>query len=386
MNSTRLHIPEFFGNKTDSTKPTVLLPKLERSYSPRPLQRSPNMRSNRSEKLILPEIRTSKSSTRASKSSKIDNTRVSGKKCGSVYGYGITSYQGLGKHRIESRVFIMMNIPKPSNVSENNWPRSSFFGLYDGHFGKSCANFLKENLHQYIFNNPNFPFKLKIAIQESFQEADDNFLKIAQEKGDMSGSCAIVILVIGDKCIVASTGDSRALVSSHKGSKFISLVSVHKPTDATENDRIVQAGGSISSNYIINEKGEHILEGPIKVSPGKLTVSRSFGNLDAKNRYYGGNPNVIIVEPDIKSFKITQELDFILIGTDSIFENISYKETMELIWEKLYEYRTQDIEFQISSGIDRLISEALQKQIRSNVTMIFIAFKGLIDNNHQENK
>ncbi len=46
------------------------------------------------------------------------------------------------------------------------------------------------------------------------------------------------------------------------------------------------------------------LLGPHRILPGRLSVSRSFGDILAKLREKGGNPNVLIAEPVIKSFKI----------------------------------------------------------------------------------
>lgn len=42
--------------------------------------------------------------------------------------------------------------------------------------------------------------------------------------------------------------------------------------------------------------------GPIRVLPGRLSVSRTFGDAEAKIEYKGGNPKVVIAEPEIKSF------------------------------------------------------------------------------------
>jgi serine/threonine protein phosphatase PrpC len=47
-----------------------------------------------------------------------------------------------------------------------------------------------------------------------------------------------------------------------------------------------------------------------------------------------GNPNVVIAEPDITAFKITEQskYDFIVIGCDGIFDKLDNKETIHLIW------------------------------------------------------
>ena len=42
----------------------------------------------------------------------------------------------------------------------------------------------------------------------------------------------------------------------------------------------------------------------MRVLPGRLSVSRTFGDIEAKLSKFDGNPNVIIATPDIKSFRI----------------------------------------------------------------------------------
>jgi len=60
---------------------------------------------------------------------------------------------------------------------------------------------------------------------------------------DKSGSCALVILIIGDVCFSANVGDSRALLSGSGGIKIYPLSRDHKPCDENERKRIIEAGG-----------------------------------------------------------------------------------------------------------------------------------------------
>ena len=62
---------------------------------------------------------------------------------------------------------------------------------------------------------------------------------------DRSGSCAIVVLVIGDTCFIANVGDSRALLSAYSGKKIFPLSKDHKPSETEEKERIIKAGGQI---------------------------------------------------------------------------------------------------------------------------------------------
>lgn len=54
---------------------------------------------------------------------------------------------------------------KPPNKNDNlPWPNCSFFAIYDGHGGHTCAEFLRDNLHYYIIREENFPSNVKLAI------------------------------------------------------------------------------------------------------------------------------------------------------------------------------------------------------------------------------
>ena len=54
--------------------------------------------------------------------------------------------------------------------------------------------------------------------------------------------------------------------------------------------------------------------GPFRVMPGRLSVCRTFGDIEAKRVKYGGNPKVVIADPEVKAFKIHPNYDFILLA------------------------------------------------------------------------
>jgi protein phosphatase 2C family protein 2/3 len=60
--------------------------------------------------------------------------------------------------------------------------------------------------------------------------------------------------------------------------------------------------------------------------PGRLSVSRTFGDCLAKLEQYGGNPNVIISEPEIMVFDINNSTDYILLGSDGVFDKLTNEE------------------------------------------------------------
>jgi serine/threonine protein phosphatase PrpC len=71
---------------------------------------------------------------------------------------------------------------------------------------------------------------------------DENGQQIIVEK---SGSCATVILIVGEMCYSANVGDSRAVMSTHGGEHIIDLSDDHKPSEAKEYNRIVAANGNV---------------------------------------------------------------------------------------------------------------------------------------------
>lgn len=74
-------------------------------------------------------------------------TRCSTNHNGIIRAYAANTNQGIVRDYNEDRVSIILNIVKPQNRMHEQWPRCSFFGVYDGHGGSACADFLRDNLH-----------------------------------------------------------------------------------------------------------------------------------------------------------------------------------------------------------------------------------------------
>jgi protein phosphatase PTC2/3 len=71
------------------------------------------------------------------------------------------------------------------------------------------------------------------------------------------------------------------------------------------------------------------------VFPGRLSVSRTVGDIEAKQEKYEGNPNVVIADPDVTAFEIKDNHDFIVLGCDGIFDKLSSKDAIHIAWQKV---------------------------------------------------
>lgn len=180
-----------------------------------------------------------------------DLSKYSAKSLGVVKSYSANTHQGTVRDYNEDRVSIILNIIKPSSYTGSFWPKCSFFGIYDGHGGSGCAEFLRDNLHHFVVRDENFPVNPKESLIQGFKAAENEFVKKHAignnhyEIKDKSGSCALVVLVVDDFVYVANVGDSRAVLSKNRGSEIVTLSKDHKPDDPDEAKRIINAGGKI---------------------------------------------------------------------------------------------------------------------------------------------
>lgn len=93
----------------------------------------------------------------------------------------------------------------------------------------------------------NFPVDPKTAIREAFARAEDKFLYSDKVENwmEVSGSCALICLIVENTAYIANVGDSRAVLSELKGKHITPITIDHKPNSPDEEQRIRNNGGSI---------------------------------------------------------------------------------------------------------------------------------------------
>lgn len=116
--------------------------------------------------------------------------------------------------------------------------------------------------------------------------------------------------------------------------------------------------------------------------PGRLSVARTFGDAEAKIKALNGNPKVIIHNPEVRSFQIQKEHDFIILGCDGIFDKLSDIDVIACAWRAVYDNqnhptvkgKVKDIHKMCGSGVEYILKNSLLRRSLDNVTIVIIAF------------
>ena len=86
---------------------------------------------------------------------------------------------------------------------------------------------------------------------------------------------------------------------------------------------------------------------------------------------FGGNPKVVIAEPEITVLKIKESHDFLILGCDGIFDTVKSSESIECIWNSI---KNQDaatkLPEMISKGVESLVQFAIKKESSDNLTVV----------------
>lgn len=297
-------------------------------------------------------------------------------------------------------------------------PSLNFFGIYDGHGGVLCSDFLRRTLHHILrdqFHKPEFaPLPIEQKLKNAFAQVDDAFIgQLAQKRGNCmencAGSCCLVALLEEDTVYVANAGDSRAILVSrstnNNTSYTITPLSFDHNANSSESERKLVAARSSDPNPVrlsdaLKDLKEMQPEGvtldesdfPLRVA-GTLMVTRAIGDAYLKRSEYSYPPYqdytpYITSEPEVISHQIKPEDDFIVMASDGLWEILSNEEVVEFILEfrrrglpgnvgqllvhKMLERRAEQLQFPI--GVLRHLSPVVRRSVHDDVSLFIIFF------------
>ncbi|CAN6251035.1 unnamed protein product [Urochloa humidicola] len=217
----------------------------------------------------------------------------------------------------------------------------SLFGVFDGHGGSRAAEYLKEHLFENLLKHPEFLTDTKLAISETYQKTDTDFLESEASAFRDDGSTASTAVLVGDHLYVANVGDSRAVIS--KAGKAMALSEDHKPNRIDERKRIENAGGIV------------IWAGTWRVG-GVLAMSRAFGNRLLKP--------YVVAEPEIQEEQVNGELECLVLASDGLWDVVENEEAVSL-------GKSEDAP---ESAARKLTEIAYSRGSADNITCIVVQF------------
>lgn len=292
--------------------------------------------------------------------------------------------KGAGKPTMEDRM-----VSRPGITVESLGPSCqkavcSFFGVFDGHSGASCSEFLNTHLERSIFEclrpqnqsrsrSLSSELIMRNGLTAAFRTTEHNYFQYvnkleggAATNWVTAGSTACTAMLFGPdeegclKLAVANAGDSRAVLGRRDGSA-IRLSEDHTPDVPSERKRIETAGAAIVQCHGI----WRIVLKTNKINAG-LSVSRGFGDLDYKQP-----DGVVSAVPDIYFRSVSLREDcFIVLGSDGIWGPVSDAEAVRIVSSALRE----PVEDPAKLAAQRLVEAAHARDPHDDKTALVVWF------------
>lgn len=221
-----------------------------------------------------------------------------------------------------------------------------FNGIFDGHAGVECSNFVSRELSEKILERENLN---AATIQSICLNVDDIFLS----KRITSGTTATFSVIKKNEfdkfnVIIGNIGDSVTILLDKQNNYKIKFITTdHKPTMENEKKRIEDAGGVVKMDRV----------------DGNLAISRAFGDIEYKSTD-SQMKHKVIAFPDITDFECN-EGDIIIHFCDGITEShFSPEEVANFVANNVNKYKDIGI---VTSLICR---EALCRGSKDNLSCL----------------
>eukprot|EP00520_Triparma_pacifica_P003958 CAMPEP_0118667938 /NCGR_PEP_ID=MMETSP0785-20121206/20066_1 /TAXON_ID=91992 /ORGANISM="Bolidomonas pacifica, Strain CCMP 1866" /LENGTH=517 /DNA_ID=CAMNT_0006562451 /DNA_START=316 /DNA_END=1869 /DNA_ORIENTATION=+ len=173
-----------------------------------------------------------------------------------------------------------------------------------------------------------------------------------QKMYDNMGCTAISAYISDEGIHIACLGDSRAVLC--RNYEAISLSKDHKPGNAIETARILNAGGTVQRGRI----------------NGNLAVSRSFGDFFYKNdKERRQEEQMVSPVPDITITKANWEEDqFLILACDGVWDVVTEQDACYLISEMLGEGKS------VEAVCKKFLDYCMLANSRDNMSIILCVF------------
>lgn len=228
----------------------------------------------------------------------------------------------------------------------------SFYGVFDGHGGKDAAQYVRDNLPRVIVEDAAFPLELEKAVRRSFVQTDSQFAeKCSLQDGLSSGTTALTAMIFGRTLLVANAGDCRAVLSRRGAA--IEMSKDHRTCCLNERKRVESLGGYVDDGYL----------------NGQLAVTRALGDWHLDGLKEMGEPGgPLSAEPELKMITLTKDDEFLIIGSDGIWDFFSNQNSVDFARRRLQEHND------LRRCCKEIVEEAIRRGATDNLTAVMVSF------------
>lgn len=292
----------------------------------------------------------------------------------------------------------------------NGLPRDVFsFGVYDGHGGAECSDYIAKKLGEYIekqkvsddeairlanvFRDTYGGYwrswrrrvenyhrgesrshfdDLEMRLPLGFLQADFDFLNTS--KGKLSGSTATVAYIyslemgrqywelgVDANLTVAQVGDCRAILADNLGN-LQALSTVHHPESPHESDRLAEY--ELMMN-VTSDGRQRFLQ---------YMNTRAFGDYQGKSRGITAEPELVTYKLGPGRGRLPGTEAFLVIFSDGISDFAADQEVVDLVIQT--GYRGGSMRGTPQDAADELVSFALVAGSRDNCTALVVRLGG----------
>jgi protein phosphatase 1L len=251
-----------------------------------------------------------------------------------------------------------------------------FYAIFDGHTGnlasKYAASFLYDKLESrlatLLLDEPrqeNWKDQVEQHVRVAFYELHDEFLvatKFRTRTMDQSGTTATAAIVAPNAVMIASLGDSRAVLSSRNAQgevAAIQLTTDHVASNTVEQDLVKARGGTIVYHNGVDRVN------------GSLAITRSIGDASLSPFLSREADVLTFTRSEIKHQCGDDGLIpcFLILASDGLWDMLSNQEAVDMALE----YMQSDEDGSLQQAAEALTLEAYVRGSRDNIGVAVIA-------------
>lgn len=151
--------------------------------------------------------------------------------------------------------------------------------------------------------------------------------------------------------LVANAGDCRAVLS--RSGAVMEMSKDHRPLCMKERTRVESLGGFIDDGYL----------------NGQLGVTRALGDWHLEGmKEMSGRGGPLSAEPELKLVTLTKEDEFLIIGSDGIWDVFRSQNAVDFARRRLQEHND------VRQCCKEIIGEAMKRGATDNLTVVMVCF------------